>query len=313
MRREEALEALREAGVDDRYVAVLEGGVVAPLNPRRARLTGRRRERLEREGLTIVRSRALERASARAHRTITRYELFEPREEAAVGFSGGKDSLTCLLVLEPLTRRLGLRLHPILVDVRLHGRWLWGREGRRRCESLCRRLGLRLEYVRPREDVGELAEEHGESPCLICSLIRRRELRERSEKIVLAHTLDDAVITALATAVKGEGVKLLPPRERLEGMTSRYVDYKFPPTTLVRPLARVPEDWTTRAPRDVGLEPFDADCPYSRPYATTLRGRVAHGLEWLRLELSLDRVELLDRLWRSLRKDCERQGQQDDR
>ncbi len=305
MRREEVLEELRDVGVDARYVAVLEEGVIVPLNPRRAKLTERRRRRLERAGLTIVRSKTLERASVRAHRVITGYELFEPREEVAVGFSGGKDSLTCLLVLEPLTRRLGLRLRPVLIDVRLHGEEVWGSEGRRHCEELCRRLGLELEYVRPREDVGELAEEHDESPCLICSLIRRRELRERSEKIVLAHTLDDAVITALATAVKGEGVKLLPPKERLEGMVSRYVNYEFPPTTIVRPIVRVPEEWTARVPEETGLEPFNADCPYSKPYAATLRGKVAHGLEWLRLELSMDRVELLDRLWRSLKKACE--------
>ncbi|AAM01268.1 tRNA 2-thiocytidine biosynthesis TtcA family protein [Methanopyrus kandleri] len=297
-------EILRDVGVDPRYVAILDDTVVA-LNPRRAGLTVSRREELRREGIKVVRSKVVERASSRFHQVVTDYDLFEPREEVVVGFSGGKDSVTCLLMLEPLTRRLGLRIRPVLVETRLHGDPIWGREGREVCEEICRSLGFQLEYVEPREDVGELAEEHGESPCLICSLIRRRELRERGDKLVLAHTLDDAIVTAMASAIKGEGLNILRPVEELGGMRSEYVDYDFPETTIVRPMIRVPEVWTRLIPGEVGLPIFESDCPYSKPYGTTLRGKVAHGLEWLRLEVGADSVEFLDRLYRSFMKTLE--------
>ncbi|WP_457619548.1 tRNA 2-thiocytidine biosynthesis TtcA family protein [Methanopyrus sp.] len=300
---------LRDVGVDPRYVAILDDTVVA-LNPRRAGLTVSRREELRREGIKVVRSKIIERASSRFHQVVTDHGLFEPREEVVVGFSGGKDSVTCLLMLEPLTRRLGLRVRPVLVETKLHGDPIWGREGRKVCEEICRSLGFRLEYVEPREDVGELAEEHDESPCLICSLIRRRELRKRGGKLVLAHTLDDAIVTAMASAIKGEGLDLLRPVEELSGMRSEYVDYDFPETTVVRPMIRVPEVWTRLIPGKVGLPIFESDCPYSKPYGTTLRGKVAHGLEWLRLEVGADSVEFLDRLYRSFMKTlgatCER-------
>ncbi|WP_157665843.1 ATP-binding protein [Methanopyrus sp. KOL6] len=297
-------EILRDVGVDSRYVAIL-GDTVVALNPRRAGLTASRREELRREGIKVVRSKVVERASSRFHQVVTDYDLFEPREEVVVGFSGGKDSVTCLLMLEPLTRRLGLRVRPVLVETRLHGDPIWGREGREVCEEVCRSLGFQLEYVEPKEDVGELAEEHDESPCLICSLIRRRELRERGNKLVLAHTLDDAIVTAMASAIKGEGLNILRPVEELGGMRSEYVDYDFPETTIVRPMIRVPEVWTGLIPEEVGLPIFESDCPYSKPYGITLRSRTAHGLEWLRLEVGANSVEFLDRLYRSFMKTLE--------
>ncbi len=301
MDRDETLRVLDDLGVDARYVAVTPGKIY-PLNPRRAKLTSSRIEELKAEGVRVVRSKVLEKISSRVHSTVTEHGLFQPKERVVLGLSGGKDSLTCALIMEPLSRRLGLEVKAVLVETRLQGEPVWGEEGSKICRDIADTLGFDFEYVKPEEDVGELAEENDESPCLICSLLRRRELRRFAPKIVLGHTLDDLVTTALVSAVKGEGFDVLSPVDELEGMRSDYVDFDFPPTTVVRPLLRVPEVWTERVPEETGLPVFEADCPYSKRYATTLRGRVHHALEWMALEVGIDREELLDRFHASLEK-----------
>ncbi len=301
MDKDETLRVLDDIGVDTRYVAVVPGKVY-PLNPRRAKITSSRIEELEAEGVKVIRSKVLEKISSRVHSTVTEHGLFRPRERVVLGLSGGKDSLTCALIMEPLSRRLGLEVKTVLVETKLNGKLVWGEKGAQVCEEITDALGFDFEYVKPDEDVGELAEENDESPCLICSLLRRRELRKVSPKIVLGHTLDDLVITALVSAIKGEGFDVLSPADELEGMRSNYVDFDFPPTTVVRPLLRVPEAWTERVPGETGLPVFEAGCPYSKRYATTLRGRVHHALEWTVLEVGIDREELLDRFHASLEK-----------
>ncbi len=301
MDRRDTLEALEEAGIDTRYVAVTPGRVF-PLDPRRAKITASKIEELRSEGVEVVKSKVLEKISSRVHSTASEHGLFEPRETVVLGLSGGKDSLTCAVVMEPLARRLGLEVKAVLVETKLDGEPVWGEEGREVCEEIARLLGFDFSYVEPEEDVAELAEENDESPCLICSLLRRRELRSFAPKIVLGHTLDDLVTTALVSAVKGEGFDVLSPLETLDGMRSEYVGFEFPPTEVARPLIRVPESWTSKVPDETGMPVFEADCPYSKRYATTLRGKVHHALEWMALEVGLDRDELLDRLHASLRK-----------
>jgi len=186
----------------------------------------------------------------------------EPEGDLAIGFSGGKDSFTCALALKPFLEEWDVEARLVTVDVRVRGVEIW-RPYRRDLKRMAEELGYELRFVRPSEDVEDLAEEMNKPPCKVCSALRRRELAERYDWVVYGHTAEDALETLLMSANRPREAGTFPPAEYLEE------DDAY----LLRPLYVVSELRTARVYREVrerlGLPRVEPECPHAKRYQDT--------------------------------------------
>lgn len=148
---------------------------------------------------------------------IARYEMLEDGERVLVALSGGADSTALLLIF----KELGYKVFAVHVNHNLRGEESLSDE--MFCRRLCERLGIEL-YVESVDVKGYCEEKK-------CSLeLGARELRYEAlykhadgSKIATAHTLSDALETAVFNLSRGCGIK---------GLTS------IPPVrgNIIRPL-----------------------------------------------------------------------------
>ena len=131
-------------------------------------------------------------------RCIDDYHMIAPGDRIAVGVSGGKDSLTLLVLLSALREYFPIpyTIEAVSIDLGLPGDSFAG------VEELCRRLGVPL--TRVKTEIGRVIfeERKEKNPCSLCSRMRRGALSEaiRSRgitKLALGHHYDDAVETFL--------------------------------------------------------------------------------------------------------------------
>ena len=124
------------------------------------------------------------------------YGMLQPGDRVAVGVSGGKDSLTLLVLLAALRKYHPSRfdLHAVTVDMGLAGMDFT------QVEALCYRL--EVPYTRVETQIAPIIFDYRQekNPCSMCAKMRRgalhSALKERGlNKIALGHHYDDAVET----------------------------------------------------------------------------------------------------------------------
>ena len=124
------------------------------------------------------------------------YGMLQPGDRVAVGVSGGKDSLTLLVLLAALRKYHPSRfdLHAVTVDMGLAGMDFT------QVEALCHRL--EVPYTRVETQIAPIIFDYRQekNPCSMCAKMRRgalhSALKERGlNKIALGHHYDDAVET----------------------------------------------------------------------------------------------------------------------
>ncbi len=135
-------------------------------------------------------------------RCVDDYHMIEPGDRIAVGVSGGKDSLTLLVLLA------GLRdfypspftLEAVAIDLGLPDMDFSG------VEELCRRLNV--PFTKVNTQIGPVIFEHRKekNPCSMCAKMRRGALNEAIlardiHKIALGHHYDDAVETFMMSLI----------------------------------------------------------------------------------------------------------------
>lgn len=126
------------------------------------------------------------------------YQMIEAGDRIAVGVSGGKDSLTLLVLLAKLRSYYPkpFTLEAMTIDMGLGGMDFAP------VEALCR--SLEVPYSCIRTEIGPIIFEHRreKNPCSMCAKMRRGALNDALlskgiRKIALGHHFDDAVETFL--------------------------------------------------------------------------------------------------------------------
>ena len=149
------------------------------------------------------------------------YDLITPGDRVLMGLSGGKDSLTCLMVLEGLREELSFDLCACFVAYPME-------EITKDIKLFLNKIGIKLYEILP-QDVPEKLN------CNRCAHIRRKTLLECAysngfNKVAIGHNYEDNAETALLNLFTGQGVEKLSPKR-----------VYFDKITLIRPLLYVRE------------------------------------------------------------------------
>ena len=135
-------------------------------------------------------------------RCVDDYQMIEAGDRIAVGISGGKDSLTLLVLLAGLRDfyPMAFSLEAITIDMGLGGMDFSG------VAELCRRLSVPFRKIDTQ--IGPVIFEHRKekNPCSMCAKMRRGALNEAllergGNKVALGHHYDDAVETFFMSLV----------------------------------------------------------------------------------------------------------------
>lgn len=135
-------------------------------------------------------------------RCVDDYHMIEAGDRIGVGVSGGKDSLTLLVLLAGLRDfyPAPFTLEAVAIDLGLPGMDFSG------VEELCRRLGV--PFTKVNTQISEVIFEHRKekNPCSMCAKMRRGALNEAIlardiHKIALGHHYDDAVETFMMSLI----------------------------------------------------------------------------------------------------------------
>ena len=129
---------------------------------------------------------------------IEDYDMIQPGDRVAVGVSGGKDSLTLLVLLRELQRYYPkpFSLAAVTIDMGLGGMDFSP------VQALCDRL--EVPFTKIKTEIGPIIFEYRQekNPCSMCAKMRRGALNDvllelGCNKIALGHHFDDAVETFL--------------------------------------------------------------------------------------------------------------------
>jgi len=193
--------------------------------------------------------------------TIRKYRMTERGERIGVGISGGKDSTTLLHVLNKLKNRLGVSLHPILIDEGIQG---YRKSGIEAAEESCRSLGLELTTASFNQETShtldELQRTGDQKPCTYCGVLRRKLLNQTAiesgmDKLATGHNLDDEAQAIMMNYLSGDIERL----HRLNGNTTN-------PNMLKRmkPLSLIPEKEVMIYALNNKLTISADECPYAK-------------------------------------------------
>lgn len=167
---------------------------------------------------------------ARVKRAIYDFGMIQDGDRVAVGFSGGKDSVTLLHVLCQLQRSLPVRfdLAAVLVETG------WPIE-LPVLEDFCRSLEVPFYSVETEIAKIVFEEQQADNPCAICSHLRRGALHSKVleigyNKVALGHHLDDVVETFFMSMIYTGQMRVFSP--------STFLDRTG--LTMIRPLVYLP-------------------------------------------------------------------------
>ena len=185
-------------------------------------------------------------------RCIEDYNMIEAGDRVAVGVSGGKDSLTLLVVLAALREYYPIKfdLAALSVDMGLGGMDFSP------VAELCARLNV--PYLVKKTEIGPIIFDYRKekNPCSMCAKMRRgalhNALAERGiTKIALGHHFDDAVETFLMNLLFTGQLGCFKP--------STYMSRAD--VTQIRPMLYIGEGSIATFVREMGLPLVPTTCP----------------------------------------------------
>lgn len=185
-------------------------------------------------------------------RCVDDYQMIQPGDRIAVGVSGGKDSLTLLVLLAELRAYYPnpFELEAVTVDLGLPEMDFGP------VEALCREL--QVPYTRVSTQIGHILFSHRQekNPCSLCAKLRRGALHQAilergCNKVALGHHYDDAVETFLLSLFYEGRISCFQPVTDLDR------------TGLVqlRPLLYLPERTLAHFAQQAGLPVVHNTCP----------------------------------------------------
>jgi cytoplasmic tRNA 2-thiolation protein 1 len=219
--------------------------------------------RREYEGVSLCKTCFKDSVERRVRRTISRWKMFLPDDHIAVAVSGGKDSLTLLMILKKLTQRFPRsKITAVTVDEGIAG---YREEAVDLASEFCRRLEVDHEIVTFKELYGNglddfLRKRHEMSACSYCGVFRRKAInvgarRVGASRIATAHNLDDVVQTYLLNLFQGDV-------DRFARFSPILNDPRGGFLPRVKPLCEVPEREAALYGFVEGLTFQSTSCPY---------------------------------------------------
>ena len=229
--------------------------------------------------------------TAKLWRAVIEFQLIQPNDRVAIGFSGGKDSIFLLFLLAALKEKFpfSFDLHALHID----NGFAPAEEGehmRAELTRYCEEIGIPFTIHRlPMEEIWESKD--GKSPCFVCARHRRGALARLAKdlgfnKLALAHHQDDAVESFVMSLFQSGQLRTFSPLS--------YMDRSD--ITVIRPLALMREQEIIQAVDQLPWVPLKNPCPYQ---GETER---IHTREWL-LSQESEFPGLFDKLSRAMRKD----------
>ena len=195
-------------------------------------------------------------------RTISKYGMLKYGDRVGIAVSGGKDSLSLLLIMEQLCKEKGLDLTALTVDEGIEG---YREEAISNTSNLCNKLGVRHVIVSYKELFGLSLDnalqqnERDVSSCSFCGVMRRRAIDIAAQKadvnvIATAHNLDDFIQTFLMNLLHGDV-------ERLGFMHPNHRDETFP-LRRIKPMMEIYEEETALFAYISNIPFQSISCPY---------------------------------------------------
>ena len=213
----------------------------------------------------------------KVRRTISKYEMLDPKDRIMVAVSGGKDSVTLLHILTKIeTAFPAVVLSAGTVDEGIRD---YRDEALKIAERNCRKLGIDHVVTSFKElfgyeldEIVELVRRKGEkglTPCSYCGVLRRKALNTMAreadvDKLVTAHSLDDETQTTLLNIVHGDPLRIARSKPVLNLIHPKLVQ-------RVKPLCQVPEKEVALYAYLKEIEFQCIPCPYA---STALRNDI---------------------------------------
>lgn len=208
---------------------------------------------------------------------INDYNLISDGDKIAVGVSGGKDSLTLLMILSGLQKFLPQKfeLMAITCDVGFEGMDFSN------VKSLCDKLNIPYEIVHTQiYDIvfnsnrqSQHPNHSDERPCALCAKLRKGAMYDRLvqlgfNKIAYAHNKDDVIETAFMSMIFEGRFYSFPPLTKLDRTE----------ITVIRPMIYVPEKSVEEFAQKENLPIVKNKCPVDgatkRAYAKNLVAQI---------------------------------------
>ena len=194
----------------------------------------------------------MQRLMGLVRRCVDDYHMIESGDRIAVGVSGGKDSLTLLVLLAGLRRFYPkpFTLEAVTVDMGLGGMDFSP------VETLCSQW--EIPYTKIDTQIGPIIFQYRKekNPCSMCAKMRRGALHEALaekgiSKIALGHHYDDAVETFLMSLIFEGRISCFEP--------VTYLDRTG--VTQIRPLLYISEQSVSNFAQRVSLPVVENPCP----------------------------------------------------
>ncbi len=209
--------------------------------------------------------------------TISKYEMFEPKDKIMVAVSGGKDSVTLLHILTKIEKAFpDAALSAVTVDEGIKG---YRDEALKVAKKNCRKLGVEHVVTSFKERYGYTLDEivnlirnkkkKGLTPCSYCGVLRRRALNTAAreagvDKLATAHSLDDETQTMLLNIIHGDALRIARAKPVLTVIHPKLVQ-------RVKPVCEVPEKEIAFYAYLRRIEFQSIPCPYAQ---TALRNDI---------------------------------------
>lgn len=188
-------------------------------------------------------------------RCVDDYHMIEAGDKIAVGVSGGKDSLTLLVLLRELQRYYPkpFSLAAVTIDMGLGGMDFSP------VQALCDRL--EVPFTKIKTEIGPIIFEYRQekNPCSMCAKMRRGALNEALlsqgiHKIALGHHHDDAVETFLMSMLYEGRISCFQPVTLLDRTG----------ITQIRPMLYLPEQTVVHVAEQLDLPVVHNTCPVDK-------------------------------------------------
>lgn len=211
----------------------------------------------------------------KVYKTITSYKMVQHGERIGVGLSGGKDSVTCLYLLQKFFENKGNEIIAIAIDEGIQG---YRDATLKDAEAFCRKQGIHLEITSYKKEFGftldDYLKKHKINACSVCGVLRRYLLnkaarRVRVHKLATGHNLDDEAQSILMNQMKGN----MSLSAKLGPVTGVLIHQKFIPR--IKPLYFLTEKEVTIYTK---LKGFDVGYNVCPNFGDNFRGMVGKSL-----------------------------------
>jgi uncharacterized protein (TIGR00269 family) len=141
-------------------------------------------------------------------KTIRIYKLIQKKDNLVIGISGGKDSITCLHILNKILKQRRQKVIAIFIDENIKN---YSDKNLKFTKDFCKKENVQLKIYTYKDEfknsIKELIKKH-KNPCTICGVARRYLLNKKSRelnanKLVTGHNLDDEAQSILMNQFKG--------------------------------------------------------------------------------------------------------------